>query len=60
MDLRDPVIAFVNEEYERRMQMDEKKSTRGLVQEWNRLNCIRTVIMVLGVLAGACAVVLDE
>lgn len=60
MHLRDPVIAFVNKEFERKMQMDEKKSTRNLVQEWNRLNWIRTVIMVLGVLAGACAVVLDR
>lgn len=41
------------------MQIDQSRSTMSLLQEWNRLNWIRTGVMVLGVLAGVVAVVLD-
>jgi len=57
--LRDPIMAYVNDEYERKVQKDESRSTASLVRDWNWFNWVRSVVMVLGLMVGAYAVVLD-
>ena len=53
-------IALTYARGEERSKRNEKgKSARELVEQWRRYNLVRTVVLALGVLVGAGAVVLD-